>query len=107
MDLTQKLGDRNRLTRTLLAVVLAVFALHSLHNGKRLRGGVAGLGALALAYTTTTGFGEVADAPEREPTSTSRQLRCAVCGEPIITGQSRRPNADGETVHEACLPAPA
>jgi hypothetical protein len=111
MELTHYLSDRNRLTRTLLAVGLAVLALLSLRKGKRLRGGLAGLGALALWYTTPTESGDVTEfierRPDTEPRPESGQLRCAICGEPIVTGQRRRPNENNETVHDACLQAPA
>ena len=119
MDLTQNLGDRNRLTRTLLAVGLAVFALWSLRKGKRLRGALAGLGAVALGYGASTEsdgtmehLAEIPDTDptseaEQQPTSEAEQLRCAICGEPIVPGQPRTPNENDETVHEACLEAPA
>jgi len=111
MALTQNFVDRDRLTRTLLAVGLAVFALLSLRKGKRLRGVLAGLGAVALGYTTTTDSGGVmqslGEGLETEPTSETGQLICSNCGDPIVPGQRRRPNENDETVHEACLEAPA
>ncbi|WP_336000391.1 DUF2892 domain-containing protein [Halorientalis halophila] len=111
MELPQYLGDRNRLTRALLAVGLAVYALLSLRKGKRLRGGLAGLGAVALGYATATESGDVTESFAAglgtESTTESGQLRCAMCGEPIVPGQRRQPNENDETVHEACLEAPA
>jgi len=111
MELPQNPDDRDRLTRTLLAVGLAVFALWSLRKKRRLRGLLAGLGAIALGYSASTGsddvLGDLERALETEPTSESARLRCAICGEPIVTGQGRTPNEDGETVHEACLEASA
>jgi len=110
MDLTQNPDDRDRLTRTLLAVGLAVFALRSVRKGKRLRGVLAGLGAFALGYRVSTESGDVmerlVEAPDMESTSEAEQLRCAICGEPIVPGESRTPNENDETVHEACLEAP-
>lgn len=107
MELSQKLGDNDRLVRTLLAVGLAVFALRSLRNGKRLRGVLAGLGAFALGYGTRYESGSVTEplAEELDTDSTSEpgQFRCAACGEPIVVGQSRRPDENDETVHDACL----
>jgi hypothetical protein len=111
MDLKQNLGDRDRFARVLLAVGLAVFALRSFRTGKRLRGVLAGVGAVALGYSTAAGSGDAMDhlpeSPGTEPTSEARQLRCANCGEPIVPGQARRPNENHETVHEACLEASA
>jgi hypothetical protein len=111
MELKQNLGDRDRLTRTLLTVGLAVFALWSFRNGKRMRGVLAGLGAFALGYGASTDSGGVrerlADSSDTEPTSGVGQLRCAICGDPIVAGQSRTPNENNEIVHETCLKAPA
>lgn len=111
MEPTKHLGDRTRIARAVLAVGLAVSALLSLRQGRRLRGGLAGLGAFALGYTTMTGFGDVTEAPsadsDTEPATVSGQLHCAICGDAIVPGQGRRPNENGETVHEACLAATA
>ncbi|MFC7019586.1 MULTISPECIES: YgaP-like transmembrane domain [Haloarcula] len=36
-------------------------------------------------------------------TATQRgQLTCAFCGEPIVPGQRRSPNAQGDIVHDSC-----
>lgn len=109
MELTQNLEDRDVPVRTLLAVALAVFALWSLRKGKRVRGVLAGLGAFALGWRASTESGDLmerlTDDSGTEPTSEAGQLRCAICGEPIVAGQSRVPNEDDETVHEACLEA--
>jgi hypothetical protein len=111
MELLQTLRNRDRLVRTILTAGLAVFALSSLQNGKRLRGVLAGLGALGLGYSVWSDAddsgvvtGELLDT---DPTNEAEQLRCVACGEPIVAGQSRRPNENNETVHEACLEAPA
>lgn len=109
MELPQTLRSRDRLVRMALTAGLAVFALSSLRNGKRLRGVLAGLGALGLGYSALTRGDGVMDTGELlgdDSTSEEGQLRCAVCGEPIVVGQSRRPNENDETVHEACLEAP-
>jgi hypothetical protein len=111
MQLPKKLRDNDRLTSTLLAVGLSVFALLSLRRGKRLRGVLAGLGAVALGYRASTESGGVVEqfAEELDTGSTTEddQQRCAVCGDPIVAGQLRTPNENGETVHEACLESPA
>lgn len=111
MEPTKHLGDRTRLARAVLAVGLAVSALLSLRQGRRLRGGLAGLGAFALGYTTMTGSGDVMEShstdPDTEPTAGSGQLHCAICGDAIVPGQRRRPNENDETVHEDCLAATA
>ena len=114
MELPAALRGRGRLVRTALAAALGVLTLRSLRKGKRLRGVLAGLGAVALGYTASSEPGEEMDriVEDLDIGSTSEstdeaELRCAICGEPIVVGQARTPNEDGETVHEACLEAPA
>jgi hypothetical protein len=128
MDPTQNPRDSDRLTRGVLAAGLAMLALWSLRRGKRLRGLLAGLGAVALGYRvsmesedwveqpvegleadSTSGTGLPAtDHGEQSTSETERstatgQLQCAICGDPIVAGQPRTPNEDDEPVHEACL----
>lgn len=109
MELTEYLGERDRLTRKLVAVGLAVFALWSLRKGKRPRGVLAGVGAVALGYSASTEPGgvkeQLSESLSTEPTSEANKLYCAICEEPIVTGQGRKPNENDETVHEACLGA--
>jgi len=111
MELPKQLRDNDRLVYTLLAVGLSVFALQSLRKGKRLRGVLAGLGAVALGYGTSSEPGDVveqfSEELDTESTTEDGRLRCAICGDPIVTGQSRRPNENDETVHENCLEATA
>jgi hypothetical protein len=111
MELSKKLRNDDRLTRTLLAVGLSVFALLSVRRGKRLRGVLAGLGAVALGYGAVTESGDVVEHFAEEfatgSTTEDEQRRCAICGDPIVAGQSRTPNENDETVHEACLESPA
>lgn len=108
MDLSRKLGENDRLTRTLLAVGLAAFALRSLRKAKRLRGVMAGAGAVALGYGTVPESGSaverLGEGIDLDWTS-GTGLRCAACGDPIVPGQARTPNKDGETVHATCLEA--
>jgi len=109
MGLTENLDERDRLTRKLIAVGLAVFALWSLRRNKRPRGVLAGVGAVALGYSASTESDDVVEQLSEsfgtEPTSESDKLYCAICEEPIVTGQGRKPNKNDETVHEACLKA--
>lgn len=126
MDTPVDTDDRSRLGRVALAITLAVAAVSSLRRGKRLRGVLATAGALGVGYTvvsgtdkptvaveeTTTGIGDetttTAETGAATGTGAAREddgLRCAACGEPIRPGQRRGPNADDETVHEACLEA--
>ncbi|MFC7142153.1 DUF2892 domain-containing protein [Halosimplex aquaticum] len=115
MELSEKLGDRSRLVRVVLTAVLAVVALQSFRKRKRTRGVVAGLGAAALGYTVSSESGgvveslggEALESIGAESTAEGGELRCAYCGEPIVPGERRKPNEDGETVHEACLEATA
>ncbi|WP_255198497.1 DUF2892 domain-containing protein [Halorarius litoreus] len=94
-----------------LATGLAVVALQSLRRGRRVRGVLAGLGAVALGYTAVTESTDVmehlAEDLDGEAASETVRLRCASCGDPIVPGQSRRPNENNEIVHEACLTASA
>jgi len=112
MDIAKTLrDDDDRLTSILPAVGLSVFALLSLRRGKRLRGILAGLGALALGYRASTDSGDVLErsGADHDISSAPRdvQQHCAACGDPIVAGQSRTPNENNEIVHETCLKAPA
>lgn len=107
MELNEKLDDRGRLARMILAAGLAVVALRSFAKRKPMRGVLAGAGAAALGYTVSSESGGVIEEIRTEPTAEDAELRCASCGDPIVPGQRRKPNEDGETVHEACLEASA
>lgn len=111
MELNETLEDRSRLARVGLAAVLAVVAVRSFLKRKPTRGVVAGLGAAALGYTASSGSPDVIDDLSPESIATDEgeddQLRCASCGDPIVPGQRRKPNEEGETVHESCLEASA
>lgn len=102
MDVDRTAGDRKRLVRTLLAVGLLGVAIRSLRKGRRLNGLLAGGGAVILGYTATTQSGELREAVGIGTNDEDGGFRCAVCGEPIVPGQARGPNENGETVHEAC-----
>ena len=122
MELGETLDGRSRRTRILLTALLAVVAVQSLRKGKRLRGVLTGLVAVATGYSVVNGSGDVMETLGDEATETldsvtgtddterSRdrtKLRCAACGDPIVPGQARTPNESHETVHEACLENPA
>ena len=102
MDLRETVDDRVRLVRTLLAVGLAAVAISSLRRGRRLNGLLAGGGAVVLGYTATTQSRELTETIDIDTTDENAELRCAVCGEPIVPGQARGPNENNEIVHEAC-----
>lgn len=102
MDLEETVGDRKRLVRTLLAVGLTGVAIRSLRRGRRLNGLLAGAGAAVLGYTATSQSEELAETVGIGTTNEDVGLRCAACGEPIVPGQARGPNENGETVHDAC-----
>lgn len=107
MNPTRMLDDRDLSARTLVAAAIAVFALWSLRKGNRLRAVLAGIAAAGVAYNGST---EVDDVPESftrktEPTDDTVKLRCAICNDPIVPGQPRRPNENDDTVHETCLQA--
>lgn len=113
MELNERFDSR--LVRTVLAVALAATALRSLRSGKRARGVLAGVGAAVLGYTlvgdaSTTGVRESETETTTAPDTGTEEgertgLTCAACGRPIRLGQRRKPNAEGEVVHEGCLPA--
>lgn len=102
MDYAETADDRGRLARIALTALLAVLAVRALLQGKRLRGVLAALGAVALGYTLVDSS-ELTVVDVERPDETDGELRCAACGEPIVPGERRTPNEDGETVHEACL----
>lgn len=131
MDDTTNVGGRDRLGRFLLAAVLSIAAVRWLRNGKRKRGLLASAGALGFGFNATTGYCGVNDALEIDTTGKSKEvsidfddsgdettgdatagtsatgsheqyLHCAFCGEPIVAGQSRGPNSQGDIVHEDC-----
>jgi len=129
MEPEQNVGGRDRLSRALLAAVLSVLAVRWLKAGKRGRGVLAGIGALGFGFNATTGYcgvndaldvdttagegvsigfedEETTEAGERaassETTDAGAQLTCALCGEPIVPGQSRGPDDQGQIVHDDC-----
>jgi len=127
MEDKQNVGGRDRIVRALLTAFLSIVAVRSLRRGKRLRGLLAGVGALGVGFTATTGHCGVNEAlgvdttgdteddvapPEPRTTSDDEEtagttskthsLHCAECGEPIVPGESRGPNDDDEIVHDAC-----
>lgn len=110
MEPSKNTGGRDRPLRVVLAAALAVVAVGSLRKGKRLRGALAGVGALALGYASTGGSpptGKLAELEEtfgtdETTTDEGSELRCAICGQPIRPGQRRGPNEEGEIVHDAC-----
>ncbi|MFT4884312.1 MAG: hypothetical protein ACI8U4_001827 [Natronomonas sp.] len=106
MARNENADGRSGLAKAFLAVGLAAVAIDSLRKGKRRLAAVTGAGAVALGYTAT------ADSPEPraeteahsiQPTSRSREMRCGICGEPIVVGQGRQPHPEHGTVHDACL----
>ena len=102
MDLSKHVEDRTRLIRTILAVVLAAVAINALRTGKRLSGALAGAGAVALGYQSTIRSVDLEESLDIAPTGDGEEFLCAECGQPIVPGQARGPNADNEIVHRAC-----
>ncbi|MFC6757407.1 MULTISPECIES: YgaP family membrane protein [Haloarcula] len=133
MDDTQNVGGRDRLVRFLLAAGLSIAAVRWLQSGKRVRGALAGVGALVFGFNATTGYCGVNDALDVDTTGDGvsiefdesdggsassadsavtadagatqvreHYLTCADCGEPIVAGQARGPNSEGDIVHDAC-----
>jgi len=144
MDDNKNVGGRDRLVRLLLTVVLSIAAVRWLRSGKRLRGLLAGVGALGFGFNATTGYCGVNDALDIDTTTdgevdvdfdddatastdtdedaevvadesesadaddetgveaAGHYLSCAVCSDPIVPGQSRGPNSEGDIVHDDC-----
>lgn len=130
MDDTTNVGGRDRLVRFLLAAVLSIAAVRWLRSGKRVRGLLAGVGALGFGFNATTGYCGANDALDIDTTedvdvsldesgtdidasvtasdsvdthaTESAELHCEVCGEAIVPGQRRGPTEDGEIAHADC-----
>ncbi len=110
MDDKKNVGGRDRLTRFGLTVVLSILAVRWLRAGKRLRGLLAGVGALGFGFNATTGYCGVSESAAAAEVVTNdasgeaetHSLTCAACGEPISPGQRRGPNEQGDTVHDDC-----
>ncbi|MFD1589390.1 DUF2892 domain-containing protein [Halorientalis brevis] len=125
MELRDALPGGNRAVNVLLAVVFALVSIRSLRNGQRLRGALAGAGAVAFgAGATKSRASESDDGSEYEigadsagstgtepetvtETASEEQaathgLTCASCGDPIRPGQRRGPNENGVIVHDDC-----
>lgn len=98
----------DRLVRLLLAAALALVAVASFRKERRLVGVLAGVGALGVGYSaatrsTTPSEEEASQTVVTEPAEADGGMRCAACGEPIVVGESRRPNRENRIVHEGCL----
>lgn len=102
MDLSKAVGGRNRLARVLLTLGLAVVAIRSFGNGKRLKGALAGAGAVAVGYRTTTSPPNLTKNLDIGTTSEDAELHCTICGQPIRLGEPRKPDTNNEIVHVAC-----
>ena len=102
MDRRTSVDKRGRIVRAILVGILAVVAVRSIRKGNRLNGMLAGAGALALGYSATTGPSELTESLSIDTTGEEAELRCSICGQPILPGQRRGPNANGEIVHDAC-----
>ena len=112
MELEENASGRDRIARLLAAAGLTVAAAALLRKGRRMTGALVGVGGLVLGYQAATGSEELAgtlspdslapDALGSDATSESGQLRCAICGEPIVPGQRRGPDENDETVHIDC-----
>lgn len=95
---------RSRELRLAVGGVLAALAVRSLRNGNRLRALLAGGGAVAVGATAATLEPTVLDDEQLvDVTAEPDGLQCSVCGSAIVPGQSRRPNAENNPAHEACL----
>lgn len=119
MDLDTDVADRDRLVRTLLTVALATVALRWFRRGKRVRGLLAGGAAAALGFAGTAGRPDLEDvvgvdiegatgvglggSAESDAAREDGQLRCSICGDPIVPGQPRGPDPNDDPAHVACV----
>lgn len=107
MQFDTLVDDRDRLPRLLLAAALALAAADSFRRGRRLRGVLAGIGAVGVGasamnsertvdvVTTKVGL--------RKTPIEAGGIHCAACTKPIVAGQRRGPNAENRIVHDGCL----
>jgi hypothetical protein len=116
MEFDKTVDDTDRLARILLAAALALVAAAS-YRKNRLVGVLAGIGAAGIGYTVAVQPPEAERAsgaelevettttPETETAAADDDhgMRCAACKEPIVVGESRRPNRENRIVHESCL----
>lgn len=115
MALEDDASGRDRLTRMLAAAGLTVAAAALLRRGRRITGGLAGVGALALGYQVATESEELTESITPTTLSTEPEaaetdahtggLECAICGEPIVPGQARGPDENDDIVHIDCREA--
>lgn len=106
MDLRNRITQNRQTVRIASAIGLAAIAVRSFLKGNRLRGVLAASGALAVGATASTLEPtelDITQADELTESAESGGLQCSVCADPILPGQSRRPNETNEPVHDACL----
>jgi len=118
MELLKIIKENGSIVRIAATAALAIIAVRSFVNGKRLRGLLAAGGAVAVGATASTleptdleVVSEEGEQPidvtttERvtESTIEAGAMQCSICSGPIVPGEARRPNDVDEIVHEACL----
>jgi len=109
MELRKNITENGSLVRIASTAALAIIAVRSFVKGKRLRGLVAAGGAVAVGSTVSTleptelDVMSETEEPVTESTLDEGAMQCAICSDPIVPGQSRRPNENDKIVHEACL----
>jgi hypothetical protein len=69
MDSDRNVGGRDRLVRAVLAVVLSIVAVRWLKGGKKVRGLLAGIGAVGFGFNATTGYCGVNDTLDIDTTT--------------------------------------
>ena len=106
MVLNKGVDDREQIARILLTAALAAVAVRLLRGDNRPMAVLAGAGAVALGYSTATGLADRKKESGADPIERDEEMRCSICGEPIVPGQSRGPDSDNEIVHEACMESP-
>ena len=97
MDDTKNVGGRDRLVRFLLAAGLSIAAVRWLRSGKRVRGLLAGVGALGFGFNATTGYCGVNDALDVDTADESAEVDIEFDDSDDATAT----NADGDTTADA------
>ena len=104
MELLKPIKQHAGTVRIVSTLALAVIAVRSFLTGKRVRGLLAAGGAIAVGATASTlEPTEIEIESGGESTTETSGMQCPICGDPIVPGQSRRPNEADEIVHEDCL----
>ncbi|MFB6178437.1 MAG: DUF2892 domain-containing protein [Halorientalis sp.] len=91
----------------LLAGIVGVFSVRSLQQGKRVRGVLTGIGALALGYTAATGGRRTADRIEVDATSVDTSQPDSTATETATETTDESTSVDGSATDDGTSAVPA